>query len=86
MKYALNRSNLWEPDSLSGKIDGEELGDVKGLAPCLATTELGVARRVRGLSKTAKKVLEGQVKSLDRLLEGLGVGLLEKGVILFQFF
>ena len=83
VKERLHRSNLGQAHSLGGKVDGEELGHIKGLAVRLAPLKLWVAQFVFSQLGAAEEVLKGQVEPLDGLLEGLRVGVLEKGMVLF---
>ena len=85
MEDSLYATNFGKINPLGGYIDGEELGHIKGLVGRFSPFELRIPRRFLAMSEAVEEVLEGQVEPFDCLLEGLGIGGLEKGVVLLQF-
>ena len=86
MKDRLNRSNLGKAHTSGSKVDGKKLGHAKGLAVRFSPLKPRVAQLVLTSLDAVKEVLKGQVEPLNCLLERLGVGGLEKGMVLFQVF
>ena len=84
MENCLDMANLGEAHTSGCKVDSEELGHVKGLTVILSSLKLWVAQLFFTPLDAAKEVVEGQVEPLGGLLEGLGVGILEKGMVLFE--
>ncbi len=58
MEDCLNRSNLWKLNALSVNVDGEKLGNIKGLSVRLASLELRIARLFLTLRDVAHEILE----------------------------